>query len=478
MAGMEVTVAGRKTTFALYFGNRGFFPASLQSEAREELPRKLREWGYDTIMLDESLTRYGAVETSQEGAKYAAFLRENRGHFGGVIVCLPNFGDENGAIAALREAGVPILIQAYPDDLDRMAPATRRDAFCGKVSIMDVFRQNGVKYTALKPHVVSPTSDRFRANVDHFDRVCRVVSGMRNMTVGAIGARTTPFKTVRIDEVTLQRHGITTETLDLSDVMARMQALSAEEEAYKAKAAVLRAYTEWTKVPVVAFDRLVRLGVVLDAITEEYQLDAIAVRCWDELQWQMGISPCVLLSEINNRGGVASCEVDVGNAVAMYALSLASEGDVACMDWNNNYADDDDKCILFHCGSAPASMMTGRGFITEHAILANAVGSGRSYGCNAGRIAPGDFTFGSMQTDEGRVKFYLGEGQFTDDEIPTDFFGCAGVAYIPKLQDVLLHVGYEGYRHHVSLTPGHVQAPLQEALGHYLGFEIALPQGS
>ena len=61
--------------------------------------------------------------------------------------------------------------------------------------------------------------------------------------------------------------------------------------------------------------------------------------------------------------------------------------------------------------------------------------------------------------------------------MPKDFFGCAGVAEIPKLQDVMLHVGYEGHRHHTSITAGHVMAPLKEALERYLGFEVSTPQG-
>ena len=466
----------KKTTFALFFGNRGFFPASLIAKAREELPRVLEEWGHDVLMFDEEATRYGAVETPREGEKYANFLRENRGEFGGVILCLPNFGDETGAVAALQEAHVPILIQAYPDDLDKMAPELRRDAFCGKISIMDVFCQYGVKFTALKPHVVSPSGDRFKANVDYFDRVCRVVNGMRGMVVGAIGARTTAFKTVRIDEVALQRHGITMETLDLSDVFARMKAVNSDDKAYKAKAEILKAYTSWEGVPEQAFDRIVKLGVVLDAIVEEYQMNAIALRCWIELQEQLGISACVLMGEMNNRGVPAACEVDIGNAVAMHALHLASGGPAACLDWNNNYGEEDDKCILFHCGPVPKDLMADKGKIADHAILANEVGEGCSYGCHVGRIAPFDFTFGSLLTDSGRLRFYLGQGRFTEDKIPAEFFGCAGVAEIEKLQDVLLHVGHNGYRHHVSVTPGLIQAPLGEALERYLGFEVALPQ--
>jgi len=462
----------QKSTFALYLGNRGFFPASLISGARQELIDSLESLGHRVLVMDETATRYGAVETIQEGAKFAAFLEENRGRFDGVILSLPNFGDENGAVAALRDAGVPIFVHAYPDDMDKMGPALRRDSFCGKLSIMDVFFQNDVKFTTLKPHVVSPSSPRFRDNIDYFDWVCRVVKGLRRMRVGAIGARTTAFKTVRVDEVALQRRGITVETIDLSDVIARVKAVPGDGDAYKARAASLTKYASFDAVPASPFNNLVRLGVVLDEIINEYQLDAYAIRCWLELQNQLDISPCVLLGELGDRGVAGACEVDVANAVVMHAFELASDAAVTLLDWNNNYEEEDDKCILFHCGPTPKSMMQDGSRVTDHLII----GAGCGFGCNVGRFKPMDFTFGSMMTFDGESRVYLGEGRFTVDPIPADFFGVAGVAEIPQLQDVLYYIGVNGFRHHVSLTPGRVVAPVAEALERYLGFKVALPQ--
>jgi len=461
-----------KSTFALFIGSRGFFPASLLEGARQEMAEVLKNFGHEVLMLDAGATRYGAVETVREGQVYANFLRQNAGKYDGVVVCLPNFGDETGAVAALKDAGVPILIQAYPDELGKMAPEERRDAFCGKFSIMDVFCQYGLPFTALKPHTVLPGSPRFAANIDHFDRLCRVVKGMKSMVVGAIGARTTAFKTVRIDELALQRHGITMETLDLSDVFARMSALRSTDAKLAAKAERLKRYTSWTGVPEAALETVARLGVVLDTLIEEFGLQALAIRCWVEMQKQLHISPCVLLSEMNDRGVVAACEVDVGNAVAMYGLSRASGKVAACLDWNNNYSEEDDKCILFHCGPVPQSMMASQGQITDHFILANAVGQGCGYGCNTGRISPTPFTFSSLLTEGGKLKFYLGQGRFTADPIPENYFGCAGVAEIDNLQDALQTIAYLGHRHHVSVTPGHVAAPVREAFVRYLGYEV------
>ena len=464
----------QSTTFALYFGNRGFFPESLMAAARAEMTSVLSQLGYDYLLMDESATRYGAVEGTADGIKYAQFLKANSGKYDGVILCLPNFGDETGAIAALQDCGVPILIQAYPDELDKMGFSERRDAFCGKFSVMDVFCQYGLPFTTFQPHVVAPTSVIFAEQLHQFAAVCRVTNKMKRMTVGAIGARTTAFKTVRFDELTLQRYGITTETLDLSEVFLRLRDVKTSSDAFVAKAEKLKNYTCWKGVPPEKFETLSKLGVVIDAIIDEYQMDCMALRCWLEIEKELGVSPCVIVSETNDRGIVSACELDVCNAVPMYALSLASQRPATCLDWNNNYGDDPDKCILFHCGPVPQSLMTAKGQVIDHPMFAKSLGAGCGWGCNVGRIAPNPITFASSKTVDGKLWCYLGEGRFTDDKIADDYFGCAGVVQIANLQNTLEYVGHEGYRHHVGVTPGHVAPAVRDAFTKYLGYELKM----
>ena len=156
----------------------------------------------------------------------------------------------------------------------------------------------------------------------------------------------------------------------------------------------------------------------------------------------------------------------------MRALRLASGQVTTCLDWNNNYGDDPDKCILFHCGPVPQQMMRAKGKVTDHLMLAQAVGPGCSWGCNTGRIAAMPITFGNVLTQDGKIKSYVGEGRFTDDAIADDFFGCAGVAQIANLQNMLQIIGLTGHRHHVGVTPGHAADPIREAFSRYLGYEV------
>ena len=458
-------------TLALCFGNRGFFPESLVDAARREVVAALEKAGLKALLPPEGLTRFNAVEGVAQGQTYARWLRGQQGGYDGVIMALPNFGDENGAAEALRDAGTPIYLLAYPDALDAMDFESRRDAFCGKLSVMDVFGQYGIQYTAWPPHTLSPAADEFQRQATDFAAACRIVRAVGRCRIGMIGARPTAFKTIRIDEVALQRKGVTVEVWDNADLLVRINALDFAASDCRARAERFAAYADFSGVPAASFEALVKTSVILDRLAEEAGLDAIALRCWEDMQRTLGIAPCVVLGERNDRAGPAACEGDVGNAVAMLALAAASGQPAACLDWNNNYADDPDKCVLFHCGPVARSLMADAGAVIDHPMFAKALGPGHGFGCHVGRIRPTPFTYASVATADGGARFYAGEGEFTADPLPKKFFGCAGVARVPGLQPALAAIGREGYRHHVGVTPGGCARALREAFGRYLGYE-------
>ena len=378
--------------------------------------------------------------------------------------------DIHGAITALQDAGVPILMQAYPDEIGKMDFAHRRDAYCGKFSVTDVFCQYNVPFTVLKPHVVHPLSAKFQENLRDFAAICRVVNGMKRFNLGCIGARTTAFKTVRFDELAMQKNGINVESFDLSEVFEKVRAKADDDAVVLAKLEHLKNYTDFSKVPASNALTLAKVSVVLDEYIEEYHLDALALRCWNEMETYLRVCPCVLLSELNDRGIVASCEIDMCSAISMRAMSLASEGPAAVLDWNNNYGDDEDKIILFHCGPVAQSLMAGKGTVTEHKMFAkNDPGSG--WGCNEGRIKPMPITISNCQTKDGKIVIYASEAKFTDDPIEDGYFGCGGVAEIPHLQDKCITLAKGGFKHHTAICEGHYKDILKEAFTTYLGYE-------
>ena len=126
----------QKTTLGVIIGNRGFFPDHLCESGRAEVLRILEEEGITVVILSPEDTKFGSVVTLQDAEKCAALFKQYREEIDGVLVTLPNFGEERGVANAIRMAGldVPVLIQAYPDEVGKMTIADRRDSFCGKMS--------------------------------------------------------------------------------------------------------------------------------------------------------------------------------------------------------------------------------------------------------------------------------------------------------------------------------------------------------
>ena len=457
--------------FALFFGNRGFMPAELIADARKEMVQALQEAGHDYLIMDESATRYGAVETREEGKIYHDWLKSHEGEYDGVILCMPIFIDENGAVAALQDANVPILMQAYPDEIGKMDFMHRRDAFCGKFSVTDVFYQYNIPFTVMKPHVVHPLSKEFSENLKDFAAICRVVKGMRRFNLGCIGARTTAFKTVRFDEVTLQRYGINVESFDLSELMFKVLKLLDDDTKVQEKLQHLEQYADFSCVPLKNKITLAKISCVIDEYIQEYHLDAITLRCWNELETYFRVCPCVLISELNDRGIVCSCEVDLCSAITMRAMNLASQVPTACLDWNNNYGEDENKVILFHCGPVAQTLMTEKGTVTQHKMFDKS-DKGSGWGTNEGRIKAFDMTYANCFTENGKLKVYTSEGKFTGEPIETEFFGCGGVAEIPNLQDKLLRLAKGGFKHHTTVGVGHLKYVLDEAFQTYLHYDL------
>ena len=148
----------KKMTMGLIVGNRGFFPDHLAKSGREEMLRVLAAAGMDVVALTPEESKYGAVETREESRRCAELFKKHREKMDGVIVTLPNFGEERAIADTLRLADlhVPVLIQATPDDPKKMTIASRRDSFCGKMSACNNLRQYGIPYSITSLHTESP----------------------------------------------------------------------------------------------------------------------------------------------------------------------------------------------------------------------------------------------------------------------------------------------------------------------------------
>ncbi|MGA9349380.1 MAG: L-fucose/L-arabinose isomerase family protein [Anaerolineae bacterium] len=462
-----------KPALGLIVGNRGFFPDHLCETGRQTVLKVLAEEGINVIALTPEDTPFGSVESLTDAEKCAALFREHRDEIDGVLVTLPNFGDERGVANAIRMSGlaVPVLVQAFPDEVGKMTVVDRRDSFCGKMSVCNNLKQCGIPFTLTTLHTVVPDSESFRQDLRQFVGTCRVVRGLRGAKVGVLGARPAAFITVRYSEKLLEKAGISVEVLDLSEAFGRANRLKDDDAEVHRKLDEIKAYVSTEVIPAEALAKMSKFALVMEDWIEEHELVATAVQCWTSMEEFFGVVPCTVMSMLSNTLMPSACETDITGAVGMYAMALASGKPSALLDWNNNYGDDPDKGVIFHCSNLPKAVFADMTMDYQE-IIAGTVGKENTYGTVVGRIKSGPFTYCRVSTDDecGVIRAYLGEGELTDD--PVETFGGYGVAHIPNFQGLLHHICENGFEHHVAINLSQVASAVNEALGKYLGWDV------
>ena len=462
--------------FGIIIGTRAYFNSELAKDVRKQLLRTLADEGYDYVILPEDATPTGSssIETREDGLKRAELFRQNRDRIDGIIVSLPNFGFEIGIINAISVAdlNVPILVQACDDENDKVDLDSRRDAFCGKISVCNNLYQYGIPFTDTTLHTYSIYSELLAKDINKFAGICRVVNGLRHARIGAIGARPAGFQTVRASEKLLQKSGITVVPVDLSEILGAARKIEDTDVELLKKLEEIKCYAV---VPKEYSDKLVlqaKFGVAVERWIEANQIDAVAVQCWDSLEQNYGCAACVTMSMLGEKLLPAACEVDIAGAVSMYALTLAAQGQSALLDWNNNFAEDRNKCVCTHCGNFPKSFVRNDLKLGTLGVLGRTLGKVNTFGAVYGKVTKGDFTFFRISTDDtkGTIKAYLGTGEITDDPYGMD--GCIAVTKVDNLQILMKHICRNGFEHHVAMVRNDVKDILNEAIEGYLGWNL------
>jgi len=461
------------TTLGLIIGNRGFFPAHLCESGRRDILRVLEQEGIRAITLPVEASRFGAVESLAEAQKCADLFKTHREEIDGILVTLPNFGDERAVANTLRWAGlnVPVLSHAFNDEGQKMTVRDRRDSFCGKMSVCNNLRQYGLKYSLTRLHTVDPDSAEFRADMRRFAATCNVVRKLTNARIGALGARPAAFNTVRYSEKLLEASGITVETLDLSEALGWARKMKDDERDLQQKLSTIQGYTNVRGVPQESLMKMAKLGVAIDRWMRDKQLSATAIQCWTALEEFYGVVPCTLMSMMSNNLLPSACETDIAGLLGMYVLQAASGKPAALLDWNNNFGRDPNKGVVFHCSNLPKDFFAEQKMDYQE-IIAGAVGKENTFGTIVGRISPGPFTYCRVSTDDlnGRMASYVGQGRFTEDKLDT--FGGYGVIEVPEFQKLLHFICKNGWEHHVAATKAEVADAIEDALTTYKGWEV------
>lgn len=460
-------------SMGIILGNRDFFPDELIKKSRDDWVNVFKKHGIKPIILGEREGAYGSVQDFDDAKKCARLFKNNQEKIRGIIVSLPNFGDEKSIVEAVNRSGldVPILVQAYPDEPDKLDIDHRRDSFCGKISVCNNFDQSGINFSLTREHVVNPDSDSFEEDLRRFISIVKITDQLKEARIGVVGTRPADFNTVRFSEKILQVNNISVEPIGLVKILERAKDLEEKSKEVTQGLKEIKSYVNTDKVPESSLIKIAKLHSVLTAWVEEQTLDAIAIQCWDSIQKYFGVNVCTIMSILSNQGIPSACEADACGALSMLALQAASGNPSALVDWNNNYGKELNKAIIFHCSNFPKDLCSNCQMNYAN-VLATTLGQENTYGSLEGKLKPGKVTFTRISTDDrsGEMRAYLTEGKLLEET--ADTFGGSGVVNVPQLQKLMYYICSNGFEHHVAVNYSSSASALEEALGKYLNWKV------
>jgi L-fucose isomerase-like protein len=453
--------------------HRGAFSIELAAKMRDQTVQAMQKAGIEVVVPSPEQTKSGCVQSRQEAELCAELFRNRKVE--GIVIGAVNFGEEQAVAWTVRQAklDVPILIFGCQEEevLTRKTP--RRDSFCGLLSIGEVLRQIGAKYSVGSRAICFPSDASFAADLDWFSRVCRVVGGVRNGRYGQIGTRPDAFWTCRFDEKQLQRLGATTVVLDLSEAIAGAKAIADSDPELPKITQAVGQYADASVLPVPRLLKIAKLELFLRRWSAENAISALAVQCWTSIQNNYGVNTCLTMSRFGDEGMPAACEADILGAVSMHASMLASGSPAGLADWNNLHNEDEELANVWHCGVFPASFSKRQAKVGLHEIMVKAGGAAAENALGTVELVadPSPLTLCRVTQDaDGAWRAVVAQGQIEPNKAET--FGAYGWCRIKNLQRLYRDVLLRHFPHHVAITQTHVGNVLWEALGNYLGMDI------
>jgi L-fucose isomerase-like protein len=463
-----------KQTFGVIIATRNIFNFQLAVEARKKVLTMLESMDFGAIILPATETPTGNIEGYPDAVKCAELFKKNADAIEGIIVVLPNFGDELGVVNTIHISGlkVPVLVQACDDENDKVDVKSRRDAFCGKLSVCNNLYQYGIKFTDTIYHTYSLDSKEFTTDLLKFAGICRVVKGLNNLRIGAIGTRPIGFQTMRSSEKLLQKSGITVVPVDMSEIISAAGKIKDNDPLVTGRVKEIEQYGTCRVSSRDKIVRQARFGLAVENWIAANNINITALQCWESIEKNYGCAACVTMSMMGEKLTPSACEVDITGAISMYALALAARTPSALLDWNNNFAEDRNKVVCTHCSNYPKSFFQSEIEIGSLDVLGTVLGSEDTFGAVKGKVSPGDMTYFRISTNDqmGIISSYLGEGEITDDPYGMD--GGIAVCRIPDLQKLMKFTCKHGFEHHIAMVRGHVADILEEAIGNYKGWTL------
>jgi L-fucose isomerase-like protein len=455
--------------------SRTIFDAKLAVKVKGAALEAMKEAGLEPVSPGDDLTQNGLVQTPEEARKAALLFEDS--DVAGVVIGALNFGNEVPAAMAATVPGrqLPVMLFGVGEEGRLAREKSRRDAFCGLISIATALRHREVRFAFPRVSAVGyPEDASLKKAFSEFGRACRAVKGVRGAVYAQVGPRPADFETCAYDELSLLRKlGTRIVPVPLSTLFSLTA--FAKESRVREVFEDMAASADRSRVSDMDLSKMARLEVVLEDLVEEHGLDGMAIQCWTSFQDDYGISPCFAMARLTDCGVPCACEADVHGTVSMHMLSLVAERPAGLADWNNRHYMQPDVFSAWHCGVFPPSMTRGTKAIGMHDILAASTGTDEGkYGTVELSIDEGSVTMCRVTEhpmEEWPVLVAEGRSVVAEGD-PPGSNAWVRVADLDALYSEILR----GFPHHTAIARGSCGSAAAVA-AYFLGMDPVLPLG-
>lgn len=440
----------KKIKLGLAPTRRAIFSAPAAMEYAEKTRSRLKELGVEYVDIDD-ISGDGLLHDEEDEIRIAEKFRA--AGVSGLFLPHTNFGTEYECARLAKRLDLPVLLWGPRDECPDQNGMRLRDSQCGLFATGKVLRRFNVPFTYMTN--CNLTDPEFERGVRDFLAVCSVVKTFRSIRILQIGPRPMDFWSTMCNEgELLEKYGIQLAPIPLPELMQEMQKARAQKQKVERTIGYCRSCMN-INVTSEQLETIAALKEAMLALVKKYRCNAVAIQCWNALQYEIGIMPCAANSLLNEMGIPTVCETDIHGAITALMVEAAALDDTRSFfaDWTVRHPTNDNAELLQHCGPWPISVAKERPSI-GYPVAFDFPGS------VSAEAKHGEITLARFDGDHGEYSLLLGKAKGVDGPYTKGTYLWVEVENLKRLEAKIV----EGpYIHHCVGIHKDVVAVLYEA---------------
>lgn len=429
---------------------RSFLSLDVAAEEKEKLFEVIKGVKEDVVTLvdiDDVCERGVLFKLEDVDAVVDKFKKAD---IDALFICHCDFGEEQALVKVAREFNVPVLVWGNRDKYPNTFEKRGRDTQCGIFASTKVLQRNNITFSYI--YNVDVKSQEFMDGYVTFLRAANVVKTMKRLKIAQIGLRPRQFMSVIASEGHMvEKFGIEVVPFSITDIIRNVEKLvEANDSQVQKEVESFKERIDCSKMEDQQLAKIAALKLTIKNMMEEAGCKAGAIECWSLFPKEIGVVPCMVVSEMADLGIPLACETDLNGALTSVIASAVTLGEepVFFADLTIRHPENDNGELLWHCGPFPYSLRDPN----KPARMINAQATWE--------LKKGDITILRCDDINGQYKLFATEGKAIDGPETTGSYVWFESPCWKSVEEKFI---FGPYIHHVAGVYGKYSRALQEA---------------